>query len=282
MNHSLKIGDIELIWLNGGEFALDGGAMFGVVPKPLWKKNYPSDDENRIPLAARPILVRTPTDLLLIESGLGNKLTDKQRKIYHLQKDWSIPDELASLGIERGDIGHLILTHYDWDHAAGVVMQNAEHGLELTFPKAKHVLQRREWDDVLHPSKRTINTYWPVNNELLRASEQLLLLDGDREIVPGVSVHHTAGHTRGHQIVKIESKGETALHLGDLLPTHSHGNPLWVMAYDNYPLDSIDRKVAWMEKGRILQAWFIFYHDPFVQACRFDEKGNVVQKWPEG
>lgn len=281
MKTSFKLGDFELFWLNGGEFALDGGAMFGVVPKALWQKKYPADADNCIPLVAWPILVRTQKHLVLIETGLGNKLNDKQKKIYRIRKDWSLTEELAVLGIRREDISHVIQTHFDWDHAGGVIMQNAAGGLELTFPKARHILQQKEWDDVLNPNSRTVNTYWPVNNELLHGKENLELLNGDREIVPGISVIHTAGHNSGHQIVRIESQGELALHLGDLLPTHAHSNPLWVMAYDNYPLDAIRLKEEWIRKGIASKAWFTFYHDPFMQACRFDEKGNVIEKWPE-
>ncbi len=281
MQTGFRIGDFELTWLNGGRFALDGGAMFGVVPKVLWQKRYPADGENMIPLAAWPILVRTPTALVLIETGLGNKLTDKQKKIYRVQEEWTVPDELRQLGIERDDVSFVILTHYDFDHAGGVVMQNGSGGLELAFPKAKHVLQKREWEGVLKPNSRSINTYWPVNNELLRTSGGLELVEGDAEVVPGVTVYHTAGHNDGHQIVELASRGETALHLGDLLPTHAHSNPLWVMAYDTHPLDSIAGKEQWISSGVADKAWFTFYHDAFLLACRFDEKGNVTQKWPE-
>jgi glyoxylase-like metal-dependent hydrolase (beta-lactamase superfamily II) len=281
MRTGFKIGDLEFLWLNGGRFELDGGAMFGVVPKKLWQKRYPADSENCIPLVARPILVRTPKDLVLIDSGLGNKLTEKQRKIYRVREDWSVPDELGQLGIAREDIGYVILTHYDFDHAGGVIMQGHSGSLELTFPKAKHVLQRSEWSDVLHPNSRNINTYWPVNYELIRESGHLELVDGDAEVLPEITVYHTAGHNNGHQIVEIESRGETALHLGDLLPTHAHSNPLWVMAYDNYPLDSIAGKEQWITSGVGVGAWFTFYHDAFMQACRFDEKGNITDTWPE-
>ena len=144
--------------------------------------------------------------------------------------------DLKQLGLSREDIDIVILTHYDFDHAGGVVMQDDRTaGFRSTFPKAKHILQKKEWEDVLNPNIRSINTYWPVNNELLRGSRNLELVDGRPEIVPGISVIHTGGHNGGHQIVTMESKGEKALHLGDLLPTHAHVNPLWVMAYDNYP-----------------------------------------------
>lgn len=274
-----KLGEFELIWLNGGKFALDGGATFGVVPKALWTKKYPADADNCIPLLASPILVKTPDALVLIETGVGNKLDEKQKKIFRLQDEWQILQDLESLGIKREDMDFVILTHYDWDHAGGVVMKDTDGGFVLTFPEAKHVIQKTEWEDVLKPNKRSINSYWPVNYETLNRSKNLELVDGTDEIIKGIKVIHTGGHNRGHQIVRLKSKNETALHMADLLPTHAHFNPLWVMAYDNFPLDAISLKEKWENAGISENAWFTFYHDPFMRACRFDEKGNVIGKW---
>lgn len=282
MRSGFKIGDFELTWLNGGRFELDGGAMFGVVPKALWQKRYPADADNCIQLLASPVLVRTPANLVVIESGIGNKLTEKQRKIFRVREEWDVPRELEQLGIDRDAIDHVILTHYDFDHAGGVVMRDDAGSLTITFPQAKHVLQKREWDDVIAPNIRSINTYWPVNNELMRGSRLLEYVEGQVEIVPGITVIHTGGHNSGHQIVRLSSKGETAYHLADLLPTHAHFNPLWVMAYDNYPMESIALKEQWIQKGIAEQAWFTFYHDVFLCACKFDEAGNMVQRWPAG
>ena len=130
----LRIGKLELFWLRGGAFELDGGTMFGVVPKILWQKKYPSDSENYIPMVAWPILVRTPDYLVLIETGLGNKLTEKQRKIFRVKDDWKVPEDLDSLSIKREDIDFVVLTHCDFDHAGGVVMHEPSGQPKLTFP----------------------------------------------------------------------------------------------------------------------------------------------------
>lgn len=281
MKTGFKIGDLELAWLNGGTFELDGGAMFGVVPKVLWQKKYPPTEDNYIPLTAWPILVKTPQAFVLIESGIGNKLTDKQKKIYRIKEEWSIVDDLKQLGITREDIDFVILTHYDFDHAGGVIMQDDAGNLSLTFPKAKHIIQRKEWEEVLKPNIRTVNTYWQVNIETMKSSSNLHLVNGMADVVPGISVIFTGGHNGGHQIVTMESKGEKALHLGDLLPTHAHANPLWVMAYDNFPMESIAAKEQWMKQGVAEGVWFTFYHDAFMTACKYDDAGKVAEKWPK-
>jgi glyoxylase-like metal-dependent hydrolase (beta-lactamase superfamily II) len=279
MKRGLQLGEFELIWLNGGRFELDGGAMFGVVPKALWSKKYPANEDNTISMVAWPLLIKTPDSLVLIETGLGNKLTEKQKQIFRVKEEWNVIGDLETLGIKREDIDHVILTHYDFDHAGGVVMKDEKSGeYSLTFPRAKHVIQAKEWEDVINPNIRSINTYWPINNELLRGSPNLELLAGDGEIVKGIKVIHAGGHTRGYQIVTVESQGQTAVYLCDLLPTHAHFNPLWIMAYDNFPLESIQKKES-LEKEYIgSKAWFAFYHDPFVLACKFDEKGNILEK----
>lgn len=279
MVKGFKLGNFELIWLNGGHFKLDGGAMFGVVPKILWGKHFPSDEENFIPMVAYPILIITPKEIAIIETGLGNKLTEKQKQIYKVSEEWRIPEELQKLGISPEDVEYVILTHYDFDHAGGVVMKGEDGDLKLTFPKAKHILQKNEWHNVMHPNKRSINTYFPLNYELLQKSGQLELVDGDVTIFPGVSVSLTAGHNGGHQVVFIESQGEKALHMADLLPTHVHYNPLWVMAYDYEPLVSIKKKEELESWALKENAWLTFYHDPFILAAKFGEDGSVREKW---
>lgn len=279
MKSGFKLGAFELIWLNGGVFELDGGAMFGVVPKILWSKKYPSDADNFIPMAAYPVLVRTPETLCIIETGLGNKLSEKQKQIFRVKGEWNIVEDLNALGIKREDIDFVILTHYDFDHSGGVVMRDNQDGLSLTFPKAKHIVQQKEWEDVLNPNRRSINSYWPVNYEVLKDSGKLELIEGEKEVLKGVRVISTGGHNRGHQMVIIESNGEKAVHPGDLIPTHAHYNPLWVMAYDNFPVEVIEKKEEIESMAVKERVWLTFYHDPFVLAGRFDEKGNLTEKW---
>jgi len=273
----LQVGDFSIHWLNGGMFSLDAGTMFGVVPKVLWHKKYPCDEENHILLTNNLLLVQNDDINIIIETGLGNKLSDKQKKIFQITDDWNVEEELKQCGLSRLDIDHVILTHCDFDHAGGTTMFNRAGELKLTFANAIHYIQKAEWEDVKKPNMRSLNTYWPENFQGLDAN--LEIVDGDSEIIPGIHVVLTGGHTRGHQAVWIESKGEAALHLGDLLPNHGHANPLWVTAFDNFPLESVEQKKKLSDEALAKDAWLTFYHDPFMDACKFDAGGEVVAVW---
>lgn len=279
-NEPLRIGEFELYWLNGGGFELDGGAMFGVVPKALWSRKFPANEDNLIKFVNSPILVKTPGANILIETGLGNKLNEKQKKIFRVHPEWDLPGDLATLGMSPEDIDFVVLTHCDFDHAGGVATVREDGTTGLTFAGARHVVQSAEWEDATNPNLRSANTYWAGNLEDLGRSGNLSLADGLQEVIPGVSVERTGGHTRGHQIVRISSGGERALHLADLLPSHAHFNPLWVMAYDNFPMDVIALKQKLLAEAAETGAWLTFYHDPHVRACKFGEKGDIIKRWP--
>jgi len=275
MSQGFSLGEFTIYWLQGGEFEIDGGSAFGVVPKVLWEQKCASTPDSHVRLANSPMLVQTPQGNVLIETGLGNKLTPKQKAIFRVRVEWDLLADLARLGLSRESIDHVILTHGDFDHAAGVTMQNSTRGLELTFPAATHHIQRQEWEDVLAPNKRSASAYWPENFAGLIEGKNLRLIDGEDEVVPGVRVVRTGGHTRGHQAVWLESRGEIALHLGDLMPMPAYSNPLWITAYDNFPLDSIAAKEQFMGQALGLDAWLLFYHDPEIMACKLDGNGAV-------
>lgn len=276
MTTTLNLGSMSVSWLNGGDFELDGGTMYGAVPKVLWQKKYPADGENYIKMLNAPLLIQRPGHNIIIDTGLGNKLSDKQKQIFRVYRDWDMVADLANIGLAREDIDTVILTHCDFDHAGGVVMTGTAGEEELTFPKARHVIQQREWEDVKNPNIRSIHTYWPENFAGLEASGLLEIVDGDAEIVPGVNVCLTGGHTRGHQLVAMEGTESCAVHLGDLLPTHTHSNPLWIMAYDNFPMEVVELKDRLLPRYRAKGCWFTFYHDAFMKACQFDEQGKVI------
>lgn len=278
---SLKIGDIELFWLKGGDFKLDGGTMFGAVPKVLWQKKYPVDADNNIALCNDPLLIKTPQTIILVDTGLGNKLSEKQKNTFQVSGERDLVAQLDALGIARDEVQQVVLSHCDFDHAGGIVTCDHHGVARLTFPKAVHFIQRCEWEDVEHPHLRAKSTYLKENFQFLKDSGQLILVDGEKEISHGVTLRATAGHTRGHQLVEIRSNGQLAVHLGDLFPTHAHSNPLWGMAYDNYPLEVIDRKKELFDRYIPEKSWFTLYHDPFVRACKLDARYRVSEKWTD-
>lgn len=255
---------------------MDGGTMFGAVPKLLWSKHCPPTDDNYLTYSNSPLLVRTPEANIIIDTGLGNKLSEKHKKIFRLLDEWSIVEDLANYGLKSDDINAVIFTHGDFDHAGGVVTLQPDASTKLTFPNARHIMQRSEWEDISKPNIRAEHTYFPANFEGLEANGLLELVDGEQEIFPGISVRHSGGHTRGHQVVVIKGSGGTVVHMGDIFPTHHHANPLWIMSYDNFPLDVIEQKVAIFNEFRG-DAWFTFYHDDDVRACRLDESNRVVE-----
>jgi len=281
MKKSLNLGNTSITWINGGEFELDGGTMFGPVPKVLWNKKYPANEANNIKLLNASLLVQTPDAKIVIDTGIGNKLTDKEGDIYSVTRSWTLVEDLTTLGISRNDIDWVILTHCDFDHAGGIVMYDKNGQPELTFPKARHLIQRKEWDDVIHTNSRSVHTYFPHNFTGLEESGLLILVNEKAVVSPGVSVVATGGHTRGHQLVVIEGDRDCAVHLGDLLPTHSHLNPLWIMAYDNFPLDIIAQKEKLLPYYASRKCWLTFYHDVFMKACKIDSSGEIVQRWQD-
>jgi glyoxylase-like metal-dependent hydrolase (beta-lactamase superfamily II) len=277
---NLTLGDFQIYWLNGGNFRLDGGTMFGAVPKVLWEKKCKADAANTLPYTNDILLVKTPLHNLIIDTGLGNKLTEKQLSIFKVTAPWSVLDDLAELSLTPGDIDFVLLTHCDFDHAGGIVMHEIAGNEALSFPNAVHYIQKTEWEDVEQPCRRAKSTYWPENFNLLKKEGRIKLIEGDVEVIPGITLRHTGGHTRGHQLVEIMSNGETAVHLGDLFPTHAHHNPLWIMAYDNFPMEVIDRKEEYFQHYQKLDSWFTFYHDPQIKACKLDKHYHINQAVP--
>jgi glyoxylase-like metal-dependent hydrolase (beta-lactamase superfamily II) len=272
---SLKIGKITLTWLNGGVTHLDGGAMFGVVPKALWSKKYAVNEKNQIELRTDPILVQTAGRNFLIEAGIGNgKLTEKQKRNYGVTEESKVEESLRSLGLTVDDIDGMIMTHLHFDHACGLTRREGDEFVPV-FPNAKIYCTEKEWAEMRNPNIRSRNTYWEINWKGI--TDRVVPFSDEAEIDPGIRMIHTGGHSDGHAIVLIESEGETAIHLADLLPTHAHQNVLWVMAYDDYPIDSIRQKQKWIPYGVEKNAWFIFYHDAVYRALKWDKDGNITE-----
>ncbi|NVB32973.1 MBL fold metallo-hydrolase [Bacillus licheniformis] len=249
--------------------------MFGVVPKPLWSKKYDANEKNQIELRTDPILVQKDGTNLLIDSGIGRgKLTDKQKRNYGVTEESSIDDSLKALGLSTDDINAVLMTHLHFDHACGLTCYEGE-SLVSVFPNAAIYTSAIEWEEMRNPNIRSKNTYWKENWEAVQ--HQVRPFDEKLEVLPGITMHHTGGHSDGHSVIVLEDAGETALHMADIMPTHAHQNPLWVLAYDDYPMTSIAAKQAWQVKAAEKNAWYIFYHDAFYRALKWDENGDIAE-----
>ncbi|EGL83529.1 beta-lactamase [Caldalkalibacillus thermarum TA2.A1] len=270
----LKLGKLTLTWLDGGVTHLDGGAMFGVVPKPLWSRKYPCNDNNQIELRTDPILVQTAGLNLLIESGIGyNKLTEKQKRNFGVTQESRLEASLAELGLKPEDIDYVLLTHLHFDHACGLTKWEGDK-LVPAFPNAKHIVSQVEWDEMRQPNIRSQNTYWKINWEAVLGL--VVPFQGEMKVTEGITMVHTGGHSAGHAVILYESEGEKGIHFGDLMPTHAHQNPLWVMAYDDYPMDSIFFKQEWVPKVMKEEWWLTFYHDKDYRALKWNKTGEIV------
>jgi len=271
---TLTIGDITLQWLNGGITHLDGGAMFGVVPKPLWSKKYPVNEKNQIPLMTDPIFLQVNGKNILIESGIGNgKLSDKQKRNFGVTEESKIEESLMELGIGPEDIDIICMTHLHFDHACGLT-KPVNDGFVSAFPNAVIYSSQTEWDEMRNPNIRSKSTYWKENWQAIEP--QVVTFESEVLIEGVLRMVHTGGHSDGHSIILIESKGEKAIHMADIMPTHAHQNPLWVLAYDDYPMTSIFAKEKWIAKAIQDRAWFIFYHDAVYRALKWDREGMLI------
>lgn len=258
----ISFDQVVIHGLRDGFFHLDGGAMFGVVPKPLWEKIFPSDQQNRIRLALNCILITTQKELILVETGIGHDLEQKFFDYYSVKKEPGLIPSLQKLGYQAEDITFVINTHLHFDHCGGNTYKN-EEGLDVpTFPNAKYVIQKREWEYALHPSERDRLSYLPRNFLPLERYGLLQLVEGDTEITEGIDVVLVPGHTSCHQCVKVHSKGKVLFFLGDLVPTSAHMGLSYVMSYDLFPLETIENKKKIFGQA-IDENWILaFNHDP--------------------
>lgn len=268
------IGNWELQSVSGGRFALDGGAMFGVVPKPLWQRFTTADDRNRIPLQTNCLLARDGTHTVLIDTGYGSKLSDKEREIHAAETGVPLLKSLAAIGVSPEEIDLVVFSHLHFDHAGGgtICEGSDDTGQQArivpAFPNASYVAQRREWEDATSGVPELRGSY-PLENLLpLQEAGCLRLIDGDEEIVPGLTAMVTGGHTAGHQALLFRSGGKTAAYLGDLCPTTAHLPSLWCMAYDVYLLDTRRRKPAVLGQAAD-ENWLVCWdHDPITPWSR--------------
>ncbi len=258
----LLLGECIVSGLRDGFFFLDGGAMFGVVPKTLWEKKCPADSQNRIRLGLNSLLVKTPETIVVVETGIGPKLDHKLSGIYCIERNPGLLGALAALGIKPEDIGFVINTHLHFDHCGGNTIVNEDGRVVPAFPRARYIIQRGEWEWANHPHEREKGSYLADNFRPLAEYGLLDLVDGDATVTPGIDVMLAPGHTARHQCVRVRSGGKTLVYLGDLVPTSMHIRLAYGMSYDLQPLENLESKKKLYEQA-IAEDWILaFVHDP--------------------
>jgi methylmalonyl-CoA epimerase len=271
-NTRYQIGDLELTSLCDGFFGLDGGSMFGVVPKVLWSPKAPADDKNRISLATRPLLVRG-VRTLLIDAGIGDKDDEKFRDMYAVDRRRNLDQALAEAGVAPEDIDVVLATHLHWDHVGGFTTRDAGGRVRPRFPRARYVVRRGEWEAATHPHERNRASYHAQDFVPLAEAGVLELVDDDQTIMPGVRVQRTGGHTADHQIIWIQSGSKRAVYAADLLPTTAHLPDAWILGFDLYPMDSLLAKKTF--KKDVGGETLIFLpHDPAIAAGYLAEQNG--------
>jgi glyoxylase-like metal-dependent hydrolase (beta-lactamase superfamily II) len=277
----VKIGSYELFSIETGRFALDGGAMFGVVPKNLWQRNNPSDEYNRIPLALRSLLIKSANRKILIDTGIGNKYDEKHSNIFKIDfSTYSLEKSLDEIHLSPDDITDVIITHFHFDHAGGTTYRDSGQ-VFLTFPNAMHHIQKEQWDWALQPSQKDKASFLNEDFLLLEEKKQLNKLNGPMEIFSGIELFVMYGHTPGMQVVKIYNSQSCLLYCTDLIPTVSHIPIPWVMAYDNNPLVTIEEKNRIISEA-VKEEWILFFeHDPLCEAATVIQTDKGFKKGRE-
>ncbi|MFZ2634576.1 MAG: MBL fold metallo-hydrolase [Desulfosalsimonadaceae bacterium] len=273
----MQFGDYDCSTVVMDSFLLDGGAMFGVVPKKLWEKEIPADSENRIPLTSRSLVIRGRGRVILVDNGVGDKLPARFKKIYGIAVSAQSMDErLAPLSLSAADITDVILTHLHFDHAGGSTIL-AGGKVRPTFPNAAYHVQKSQWDLACHPSLRDRSSYIPDNFLPLLEHSVLNLLDGPvDDFFEGIDLIVTNGHTAGQQHPLISGPGRSLFFCADLIPTAAHLPIPWHMAYDNHPIGIMDEKAAFLNRA-VAENWILcFEHDPVTAAASIRKDGQKI------
>jgi glyoxylase-like metal-dependent hydrolase (beta-lactamase superfamily II) len=274
----LKLGNLEFHVLLDGHVYLDGGAMFGVIPKVMWEKKIPADARNRIQLAMNCLLIHAGGKNILVETGAGGKMSPKLRDIYGLDGPF-LNDRLRDHGLDRTEIDIVINTHLHFDHCGGNTRVEKDK-VVASYPNAKYVVQRGEFEHAKNPNERDCASYFAENYVPIEAAGKLALLEADRAIAPGVELIRVPGHTANMQCVKLTGGGKTAFFFADLVPTAAHLPLPWIMGYDLYPMTTLENKKKWIPEA-IQEGWIaLFGHDAKAPAGHVRDRNGVWELEP--
>jgi glyoxylase-like metal-dependent hydrolase (beta-lactamase superfamily II) len=276
--HRLRLGDFELNVFSDGTYPLDGGAFFGVIPKVMWSKKVAADERNYVISGLNSLLIRTGKQNVLVETGMGNKLSERMIKFYG--QPAKLLENIAAAGIGPEDIDIVINSHLHFDHCGWNTVRDKNGKIVPTFPRAKYYAPEGEWQYARKPSERDAISYISENYDPLVENGQMTLLKGGEEIVPGISVETFRGHTANMQAVIVRSVGKIACYISDLIPTTAHIDISWGMGFDLYPLDTIESKKRYYARA-ISEKWLtVFTHDPKVPWAYIekDESGKLVAR----
>lgn len=274
----MQFGSFRVEIIPDTEFRLDGGAMFGVVPRNLWARVCPPDDQNRIRMNLNCLLVDTGSERILIETGIGEKWSPKHRTMYGIARERSFSESLLNrAGVRPEQITIVINTHLHFDHAGGNTILDPEERAVPAFPNARYLVSRAEWEHAEEPSERDRASYLPENWRPLQTTGQLELKEPDYEVVPGLRMETYGGHNRSMQCWRLEQSGQTMFGFADLVPMRAHVPFAWIMGYDLFPLETLAAKKKLLPEA-VTGNWLcFFYHDPDVPLCRLIEEGGKVK-----
>jgi glyoxylase-like metal-dependent hydrolase (beta-lactamase superfamily II) len=261
----MHLGAFQIHSLSDGYFRLDGGAMFGVIPKPLWERRTVPDERNRILMSMRPMLIRTAAHNVLIDAGVGEKMTAKDADIYGFDRRESLDRSLTAVGLTADDIDVVIASHLHFDHAGGFTTI-VDGRPRPRFRHARYIVRRGEWEDATHPHERNRASYLFQNYVPLQEAGVLDLHEDDEELLPGITARRTGGHTMHHQLLTVEDAGRTVVFAADLLPTTAHLDLPWIMGYDLYPMDTLAYKRQFLREAIEREYVIFFEHDPTTIA----------------
>jgi glyoxylase-like metal-dependent hydrolase (beta-lactamase superfamily II) len=265
----MLLGDYRVEIVQDTEFRLDGGAMFGVVPRKLWAQDCPPDDENRIRMNMNCVFIDTGSEKILIETGIGDKWTAKQTSMYGIERARPLTETLKlRTGVSADEISIVVNTHLHFDHAGGNTKLNSEATPVATFPNARYFVSAAELDHAEHPTERDRASYLPENWRPLLAAGQLETKDSDYEVVPGLTMETIAGHNRSMQCWRLARHGQTMFGFADLVPMRAHVRLPWIMGYDLYPVETLAAKKKLLPQASREQWICTFYHDPDEPLCR--------------